>query len=155
MAIVNTDEGAVRILFSDASETNRRVIAEFATEQLDQSTDPRQQVIIAKSVDMLEEDDKMIVEVNLMAASNVDYDSAEAWTKMRVPVTVRNKRTGNVFERILRHPDFATADVTIAVASQWTRIGTYTVTAQEQVKLGWALAENSRLFVLLAETTSS
>jgi hypothetical protein len=155
MAIVNTDEGAVRILFSDASETNRRVIAEFATEQLDQSTDPRQQVIIAKSIDLLEEDDKMIIEVNLMAASNVDYDVAEAFTKMRVPVTVRNKRTGNVFERILRHPNFATADVTVAVASQWVRIGTYTVTAQEQVKLGWNLAENSRLYIQLAETTST
>ena len=155
MALVNSDEGAIRLVFSDSSETEKRVIGEWATEQLDISTDPRQQIIMPKSKDMLEEDDKLILEVNLMAASNVDYGSAEAWTKIRIPVTVRNKRTGTVFERILRHPDFASADVTIGTANVWQAIGTYTVSAQEQVKLGWNIAENSRIYALLAETTSA
>lgn len=155
MAIVNTDEGALRLVFSDASETNKRVIGEWATEQLDISTDPRQQIIMPKSKDMLEEDDKLIVEVSLLAASTIDYTATEAFTKMRIPVTIRNKRTGTVFERILRHPDFTSADITIGAANTWTVIGTYTVSAQEQVKIGHNIAENSRIYVVLGETGST
>lgn len=140
---------------SDASETNKRVVGEWATEQLDISTDPRQQIIMPKSKDMLEEDDKLILEVSLLAASNVDYSAVEAFTKMRIPVTIRNKRTGTVLERTLRHPDFASADVTVPSANVWTVIGTYTVSAQEQVKIGWNIAENSRIYVLLGETGST
>ena len=146
-----TDEGAVRIVFSDASETNKRVIQEYATEQLKVSTDPRQQQIVPKSVDFLQEDDKIILEMNLLAASSVDYAAAETNTKVRIPVTIRNKRTGNIFERILRHPDFASADVTIAAANAWPVIGTYTISAQEEVKLGWNIAENSRIYATFVE----
>lgn len=155
MSIVNTDEGSFRMVMSDASETNKRVVGEWATEQLDISTDPRQQIIMPKSKDMLEEDDKLILEVSLLAASNVDYTATETFTKMRIPVTIRNKRTGTVLERTLRHPDFASADVTVSSANVWTVIGTYTVSAQEQVKIGWNIAENSRIYVLMGETTSS
>ena len=146
-----TDEGSLRVVFSDASETNKRVIQEYATEQLKVSTDPRQQQIVAKSRDSLMEDDKLILEVNLLAASTIDYDAAEANTKVRIPVTIRNKRTGNVFERILRHPDFASGDITVSAANTWTVMGTYTVSAQEEVKLGWNIAENSRIYATLVE----
>lgn len=155
MGIVNTDEGEIRIVFSDASETNKRVIMQASTEQLDVSTDPRQQLILAKSKDYLQEDDKMIMEMSAMAATSVDYTATETFTKIRVPVTIRNKRTGTVFEKILRHPDFASADVTISTANQWTIIGTYTCGAQEEVKLGWNIAENSRLYAIFGETGSS
>lgn len=155
MGIVNTDEGELRIIFSDASETNKRVIQQYSSEQLDVSTDPRQLQIVPKSVDLLMEDDKMILEYSAMAATNIDYTAAEAWTKIRIPVTVRNKRTGTIFEKTLRHPDFASADVTISGANTFTVIGTYTVGAQEEVKLGWSIAENSRIYALFGETTSS
>ena len=149
--MVATDDGSLRVVFSDASETNKRVIQEYATEQLRVSTDPRQQQIVPKSVDFLQEDDKIILEASLMAASSIDYDAAEANTKIRIPVTIRNKRTGNIYERILRHPDFASGDVTISAANTWTVVGTYTVSAQEEVKLGWNIAENSRIYATLVE----
>lgn len=155
MAIVNTDEGELRIIFSDASETNKRVIQQYSSEQLDVATDPRQLQIVPKSIDMLMEDDKMILEYSALAATSIDYDSAEAFTKVRVPVTIRNKRTGTIFEKTLRHPDFASADVTISAANTFTVIGTYTVGAQEEVKLGWNIAENSKIYVVLGETGST
>jgi len=155
MGTVNTDEGELRIVFSDASETNKRVIQQYSSELLDVATDPRQLQIVPKSVDFLMEDDKMILEYSAMAATNIDYDAAEAFTKIRIPVTIRNKRTGTIFEKTLRHPDFASADVTISSANVFTVIGTYTVGAQEEVKLGWNIAENSKIYALFGETTSS
>ena len=149
--MADTDEGELRIIFSDASETNKRLIMEAASEQLDISTDPRQQLIVPKSRDFLQEDDKILIEYSAMAASSVDYDAAEANTKVRIPVTIRNKRTGSIYERILRHPDFASADVTISTANTWTQIGSYTVSAQEEVKIGWNIAENSRMYIKLVE----
>jgi hypothetical protein len=149
--MVATDEGKLRILFSDASRTNKRVVGEWASEQLDISTDPRQQIIIPKSAEVLEEDDLLLIEYNGLAASSVDYDAAEANTKFRIPVTIRNKRTGNVYERILRHPDLASADVAISAASTWYELGAYTVSAQEQLRLGHKIAENSRLYITLVE----
>jgi hypothetical protein len=155
MAIVHTDEGSLRILYADASESRRDQIQVFASEALDISEDPRQQKIVPKSRASIGEDDKMILEYKALAATNIDYTADETFTKMRIPVTVKNVNTGNVFETILRHPDFATADVTVPVADQWTVIGKYTVGAQERVKLGHSIAENSRIYVQLAETGST
>lgn len=155
MGTVNTDEGNLRILYSDASESVKNRIFGAASEQLDISTDPRQQLTLPKSQKAQEEDDKIIIEYKALAATSVDYTATETFTKMRIPVTIQNKRTGNVVEDILRHPDFASADVTISSANTWTQIGVYTVGAQERVKLGWANPAMSRLYILLAETGSS
>jgi hypothetical protein len=155
MAIVDTDEGTLRISFSDASETNKRFIMDAQSEQLDLSTDPRQQVIIPKTADFLEEDDKIIFEYGALAATTIDYSATEAFTKFRIPITVMNKRTGAIYEKFLRHPDISSADVTISTANVFTRIGTYTVGAQEKVKLGHKIIDASRAYVVLGETGSS
>lgn len=150
-----SDEGEVRITFTDASEGNKQFVMEGSTERLRcrvaagaVEADARKYLVMAKSKAALEEDDKILLEFKPVTATEVDY----GLTIIEIPVTIRNKRTGAVYERTLRHGDFATGDVTSIAANKWTIIGTYTVSAQEQVKLGWNIAENSRVYIKLEET---
>ena len=150
-----SDEGEVRITFTDASEGNKQFVTEASTERLRCRVaaaavvaDARKYLILPKSKAMLEEDDKMLIEFKPGTLTEVDYGASV----IEIPVTIKNKRTGAVYERTLRHADFATGDVTSIAADKWTIIGTYTVSAQEQVKLGWNIAENSRIYIKLEET---
>ena len=150
-----SDEGEIRITFTDASEGNKQFVMETPTERARcrvaagaVEADPRKYLIMPKSKAALEEDDKILLEYKPIAASEVDY----GLSVIEIPVTIRNKRTGAVYERMLRHGDFTTADVTNIAANKWTIIGTYTISAQEQVKLGWNIAENSRVYMKLEET---
>jgi len=148
-----TDNGRIRILFGDASGTRKDVIFEAPTELLVLgAADPRLAIIVPMSQGHLSEDDKLIIEGNFLAASSIDYAAAETNTKMRVPVTIKNKKTGVKNPRMLRHPDFASADVTITAASTWYTLGEYTVSAQEELKLGYEIAENSRIYMTLVES---
>ena len=154
MADVLSDEGEVRIVYTDASEANKVTILEASTERLRCRTaagtveaDPRKYLVLPKSKNMLEEDDKILIEFKPTAATSVDY----GLSTIELPVTIRNKRTGTVLERTLRHQDFNTEDVTGIAASKWTIIGSYTVSAQEQVKTGWNIAQNSRILIMLEE----
>jgi len=144
--MVDTDEGDFRIVKTDASETVRQVLYEGPSESLDISTDPRQQVIIPMSVATLREDDKLLIEYKTGTATSVDYGSSV----VRIPIRRRNVRTGNVSESFLRHSNFASADVTV-IANSWVKIGSYTIPAQEEIRLGQSIAENSRIYVSLVE----
>lgn len=144
--MVDTDEGDFRIVKTDASETVRQVLYEGPSEMLDISTDPRQQVILPMSLASLREDDKLLIEYKTGTATSVDYGSSV----VRIPIRRRNVRTGNVAESFLRHSNFASADVTVA-ANTWVKIGSYTVPAQEEIRIGQSIAENSRLYVSLVE----
>ena len=144
--MADTDEGDFRIVKTDASETVRQVLYEGPSESLDISTDPRQQVIIPMSRATLREDDKLLIEYKTGTATSVDYGNSV----VRIPIRRRNVRTGNVSESFLRHSNFASADVTV-IANSWVKIGSYTVPAQEEIRLGQSIAENSRLYVSLVE----
>lgn len=146
--MVDTDEGSVRIIFSDADETVRNTIEEYPTEALDISTDPRQQLIQSKSVASVGEDDKITLSVKLVAASSIDYGLSQ----IRIPVTVKNLGTGVVYEKTLRHADFAVADTVVSAANTWTVVGSYTVPPQQRIKLGWNIVNNSRVYILLTES---
>lgn len=147
----DTAEGRVRLVFSDASQTEKRVIAEFATQTLDISTDPRQQLIVPMSAGFISEDDLLIMEFYpTAAAGDVATDPTESATHslVRVPVTVKNVRTGNKYEKVLTSNDFNTAATNYTCAiNTWTAIGTVTVSAQEQMKVGFAIADNSRISI--------
>lgn len=150
-----SDEGEVRITFTDASEGNKQFIMEGSTERLRcrvaagaVEADARKYLIMPKSKAALEEDDKILIEFKPTVETEVDY----GLSVIELPVTIRNKRTGAVYERTLRHGDFATGDVTAIPADKWTVLGTYVISAQEQVKLGWNIAENSRIYMKLEET---
>ncbi len=149
-----SDEGEIRITFTDASEANKRFVMEASTERLrcraavsSVQADARKYLVLPKSAAALEEDDKILVEFKPVTATEVDL----GLSVVEIPITIRNKRTGTIHERTLRHADLATGDVTDIAANKWTIIGTYTISAQEQVKLGWNIAQNSRILIHLEE----
>lgn len=144
-------EGRIRLVFSDASQTEKRVVGEYASQTLDLATDPRQLIIVPQSVGTISEDDLLIMEFYpTSAAGDVATDPTESATHslVRVPVTIKNVRTGNKYEKILTSADFNAAATNYTCAQNtWTSIGTVTVSAQEQLKLGYAIADNSRIMI--------
>ncbi len=149
-----SDEGEIRITYTDASEANKAFVMEASTERLrcrhatgSVEADARKYLVLPKSQASLEEDDKILIEFKPILATLIDVVN----TVLELPVTIRNKRTGTVHERTLRWGDFQTADVTGIAANKWTIVGTYTVSAQEQVKIGWNIAQNSRILMQLEE----
>lgn len=148
-----TAEGRIRIVFSDASQTEKRVVAEFATQELDLATDPRQLQIVPMSAGFISEDDLMIMEFMPTAGSgDVATDPTESATHslVRVPITIKNVRTANKYEKILTSKDFNAAATNYTCTQDvWTAIGTVTVGAQEQIKIGRAIADNSRVRIEL------
>jgi len=146
--MVATDAGDIRIVKTDASETVRQVLYETGSEiAVLGATDPRLSPIVPMSQASLREDDKILVEYKTGTASQV----TGATSSFRLPIRRKNVRTGNVAESFLRSSDvFAAGAVTIA-ANGWVTIGSYTVPAQEEIRVGQSIAENSRLYVSLVE----
>lgn len=145
--MVATDSGKFRIVKTDASETVRQVLFESHSTSLGVSTDPRQQVIVPMSQASAREDDKIMLEYFTATATTVD----KGLSTMIIPFRRRNVRTGNVADTVLIDSDFQTADATVG-ASSWTKIGSFTIPAQEEYKLGQTIAENSRIYVSLVES---
>lgn len=143
--MVASDEGDVRIRFSDASRSNMRKIWEGPTEQLDASALLTEQMIVPFSKETLHEDDILIVEVKVGTASSADYGN----TKIRIPITKLSKSTGQETPTYLRDSDIRAADVTLNVT--WTELGVYTVSAQESLKLGHRIPDNSRIYAEFIE----
>lgn len=142
-----TDPGKFRIVRTDASETYRQVLFESHSSRLNVSTDPRQQIIVPISQAVAREDDKILLEYYTGTATSIDNGGAT----IVIPFRKRNVRTGIVADTVLIDSDFQSADTTIP-ANSWTKFGSYTVAAQEEVKLGQSVAENSRIYVDLVES---
>ena len=138
-------EGSFRVVFKDASGTRRDVVfGEVRTEVLDISTDPRQQLLVPVGQQMLDEDDKMDIELKGDTAGTMDAAST-----IRIPVRIRNKKTGVTRETYLTATSFGLDTTDVSYGTDWTRVATYTVGAQEQLKLGHSTAPNSRIYVAL------
>ena len=146
--MVATDAGDIRIVKTDASETVRQVLYETGSEiAVLGASDPRLAPIVPMSQATLREDDKILIEYKTGTASQVTGATSSA----RIPIRRKNVRTGNVAESFLRSSDvFAAGAVTIA-ANGWVTIGSYTIPAQEEIRIGQSIAENSRLFFDLVE----
>lgn len=146
--MVATDAGDIRIVKTDASETVRQVLYETGSEiAVLGASDPRLAPIVPMSLAGLREDDKLLIEYKTGTASQITGASCSA----RIPIRRRNVRTGNVAESFLRATDIFAAGVTSIAASSWITIGSYTVPAQEEVRIGQTIAENSRLYFNLVE----
>ena len=146
--MVATDAGDIRIVKTDASETVRQVIFETGSEiAVLGETDPRLSPIVPMSQAGFREDDKLLVEYKTGTASQV----TGATSSIRIPIRRRNVRTGNVAESFLRSSDVFAAGATTIAASSWVKIGSYTIPAQEELKIGQSIAENSRFFAKLVE----
>ena len=139
----------LRLVYADASETRMDVVFEADGNSLNPGRvaynaafDPRQLPIVPKTAGALAEDDKLIVYGYFDSTGTVDVSD----TRMLVPVSIRNVKTGVVSEKVLKTSDLlGTSDITISSASTWTKLGSYTVSAQEQLKIGHQVAENSRI----------
>ena len=141
-----SDEGDVRIIFSDASQLNRRVVFQAPTERLDGSALQSEQIIVPLSGETVHQDDLIIVEVKVGTASTADY----GLSTVQIPITKLNKSTKQETPTYLRDSDIRAADVTLT-ASTWVVLGTYTVSAQEAVKLGQRIPDNSRAYISFTE----
>jgi len=141
-----SDEGDVRIIFSDASQLNRRVVFQAPTERLDGSALQSEQIIVPLSGETVHQDDLIIVEVKVGTASTADY----GLSTVQIPITKLNKSTKQETPTYLRDSDLRAADVTLT-ASTWVVLGTYTVSAQEAVKLGQRIPDNSRAYISFTE----
>ena len=141
-----SDEGDVRIIFADASQSNRRKIQEYPTERLDQSALMSEQIIVPVSAETIHQDDVLIVEVKVGTASTADY----GLSSIQIPITKLNKSTKQETPTYLRDSDLRSADVTLT-ANTWVVLGTYTVSAQEAVKLGQRIPDNSRIYMSFTE----
>ena len=144
--MVDSDEGDVRIVFADASSSNRRKVFEAPTERLDGSTLQSEQIIVPFSAETIHQDDLLIVEVKVGTASSADY----GLSTIQIPITKLNKSTKQETPTYLRDSDLRSADVTLT-ANTWVVLGTYTVSAQEAVKLGQRIPDNSRIYIALVE----
>jgi len=146
--MVATDAGDIRIVKTDASETVRQVLYETGSEiAVLGASDPRLSPIVPMSLAGLREDDKLLIEYKTGTASQVTGASSAA----RIPIRRRNVRTGNVAESFLRSSDVFAAGAVVIAASSWVTIGSYTVPAQEEIRIGQTIAENSRLYFNLVE----
>ena len=146
--MVATDAGDIRIVKTDASETVRQVLYETGSEiAVLGETDPRLSPIVPMSLAGLREDDKLLIEYKTGTASQITGATSAA----RIPIRRRNVRTGNVAESFLRSSDVFAAGAKVIAASSWVTIGSYTVPAQEEIRIGQTIAENSRLYFSLVE----
>ena len=146
--MVATDAGDIRVIKTDASETVRQVLYECPSETaVLGETDPRLGPIVPMSQATFREDDKILIEYKTGTATQVTGASSS----IRLPIRRHNVRTGNVAESFLRTGDVFAAGATVVVASSWVKIGSYTIPAQEEIKIGQTIAENSRLYVSLVE----
>lgn len=151
---VAVTEGEIRIVASDASGTRRDVaVGSYRTEMLDSTsvsaTDMRTWLYIPASQATLEEDDILAVEIKGDTAGS--FDSASVW---RVPVRIQNKKTGSVRETYLTVTDFKNAGAAVTTTdilygTAFTQVATYTVNAQERLRIGHTNAVNSRLYMSL------
>lgn len=142
-----TDEGDVRIVFTDADKSNRRTIWEGPTELLDASALMTEQLLVPFSGAELGEDDKLIVEVKVGVTSSADYG---ANTKVRIPITKKNLATKQKTPTFLRDSDLRAADVTLT-ADVWVELGVYTIGAQTKLRLGHQIPNNSKIYISMVE----
>jgi len=147
--MVDSDPGDVRIRFSDANRNNLRKIWEGPSELLDSSALMTEQLIVPFSNETLHEDDLFIVEYKATVATSADYLLAGTTTIIRIPITKLSKSTGQETPTFLRDSDLRSADVTLPTT--WTEFGVYTVSAQESLKLGHRIPDNSRMYMAFVE----
>lgn len=145
-------EGKIRIIYADLNEGTRDKVFESRTEPLDVSTDPRQMRQVGKVEkpnwpNGIDEDDQLILEMKGDSATTVDNTSV-----IRIPIRRKNKRTGQVEDDELTGSDFGLTASDVAIGTGWTKVGAYSVAAQEQVKVGKQNYDNSQIYMQMAYT---
>lgn len=141
-----TDSGMFRLRFTDANRGVMTKVFESRTEPLGISTDPRQQLILPMSNAIVGQDDLVVLEINVDTTSSLDY----GLSTVRIPITVLATATNQETATYLVHKDFVAADVTLT-ADTWIEVGSYTVPAQQKLRLGHEIPDNSRIYIDMVE----
>lgn len=145
--MVSSDEGTFRVRFTDANRGVMTKVFEARSETLDISADPRQQLLMPVSGVTLGQDDLMILEFDADVATTLDAGIAST---LRIPITMMSMATGQRTATYLTLPEFTTANITLP-AETWTEIGVYVVPAQQKIKIGHEIPDNSRIYFEMEE----
>ena len=144
-------DGNFRLEHRDASDVPiAQILAknqkEFGNIAGTEQTDPQKMPKVKKHLStILKEDDKLVVLMNLDTAAT-EAGAANALSFLyRIPVTIRNVRTGVVFEKTLGATDFTAKMVSAAskvwAVATWQIAGEYSIPAQTEIKLGHAVQD--------------
>ncbi|MCK9520831.1 MAG: hypothetical protein M0R74_17680 [Dehalococcoidia bacterium] len=154
-----------RLVVTDASKTKKVVVWEGHSSHFNPvngaaasypafESDMQKLPIIPKGIGgVLREDDYLLIEAKDDGSTQSQLIATNQ--ALRIPVTKRNRRTGIVSEQILSPSsftvttDFAAADMS---ATYWREIAYVQVPAQEEWKLGHAIAHNSRILIGFGDT---
>lgn len=157
-----------RLVVTDASKTKKVVVWEGHSSHFNPTNgadaaypafedDMQKLPIIPKGIGgVLREDDYLLIEAKDDGSTQSQLIATNQ--ALRIPVTKRNRRTGIVSEQILSPTsftvttDFAAADMS---ATYWREIAYVQVPAQEEWKLGHAIAHNSRILIGFADTVGA
>jgi len=162
-----------RLVVTDNAKTKRVVVAQYhssvfnpdlglaagETGKPTYETDMQKMPILPKGVGgVLREDDYLILEGRDDGANQASFIATHQ--NIRIPVTVRNRRTGIVTEKVLAPRDFTmstdfAAPGTDMPTTYWVQMGAVLVPAQEEWKLGLAIAHNSRVLLGFAEVAGA
>jgi len=140
-------EGEIRLYKSDSGNTYKIPIFFSRTEPLDVATDPRQLPFVGQLPITLKEDDKLLLAMKGDAATVVDNTSV-----IRVPIQVKNTSSGFKYDTDLTAADFGLTSADVNVATTETIVGSYTVPAQMEIRIGKGNAVNSSIYMQLAYT---
>ena len=157
-----------RLVVTDASKTKKVVVWEGHSSHFNPTNgaaasypafedDMQKLPIIPKGIGgVLREDDYLLIEAKDDGSTQSQLIATNQ--ALRIPVTKRNRRTGIVSEQILSPSsftvttDFAAADMS---ATYWREIAYVQVPAQEEWKLGHAIAHNSRILIGFGDTVGA
>lgn len=157
-----------RLVVTDASKTKKVVVWEGHSSHFNPTngaaasypafeSDMQKLPIIPKGIGgVLREDDYLLIEAKDDGSTQSQLIATNQ--ALRIPVTKRNRRTGIVSEQILSPTsftvttDFAAADMS---ATYWREIAYVQVPAQEEWKLGHAIAHNSRILIGFGDTVGA
>lgn len=157
-----------RLVVTDASKTKKVVVWEGHSSHFNPTNgdaaaypafeaDMQKLPIIPKGIGgVLREDDYLLIEAKDDGSTQSQLIATNQ--ALRIPVTKRNRRTGIVSEQILSPTsftvttDFAAADMS---ATYWREIAYVQVPAQEEWKLGHAIAHNSRILIGFGDTVGA
>jgi len=160
-----------RLVVTDNAKTKRVVVAQYHSSVFNPDmgtaagetgkptfeTDMQKMPIMPKGMGgVLREDDYLLLEAKDDGATQSQLIGT--LQNVRIPVTVRNRRTGIVTERVLAPADltittdFAAADMS---ATYWREIAYIAIPAQEEWKMGIAIAHNSRVLLGFADVAGA
>jgi len=159
--------GTYRLVHRDNNDNTLSEIAEIRSEQFGgvlgtPQADIQRWPSIKKSLSpVIEEDDKLVIMFKPSTTLTEHSTAAAAANTVMVPVTIKNKRSGVVYEKTLAVSDFtdrrAYANSQVWTAGVWYDIWSLTLGAQLQMKIGHTVLDvrtDSKCYIQKDSTTS-